>query len=201
MNKILDYSRLVETNAQSLSGIFTYADLASLTNTSEKTLLPRRIKQIEKAGILSKFIRGVYVYEPAFDPQVLSQRLSFPSYISLEPVLAKNLIIGTIPKFRLTAVKLGRSRLYETDYLTIEHLGIQKSLFFGFKNIDGINIADPEKALLDCLYFYQKGRRLLFNVYEDINFKRLDARKIENYLGQFKNPKFVAFVTSLMKAS
>ena len=84
MNNLINYAKLIEKNASHLSGIFTYADLAVLTNTSEKTLLPRRIKQIEQAGILTKFIRGIYIFERAFDPQILSQRLCQQSYISLE---------------------------------------------------------------------------------------------------------------------
>lgn len=198
MNKVIDYNRLIEKHTTALGGVFTYSDLASITNTSEKTLLPRRIKQLEDSKVITKFMRGVYVHLPTFDPYVLSQKLCLESYLSLECVLSKHLVIGVIPKFRITAIKCGRSKLYAFDDLTIEHRSVHSELYFGFSFENGINIADPEKALLDCLYLYQKGRKPLFNIYDDLNIDRLDQHKIASYLKHFKNPKFVTFVQSLL---
>jgi predicted transcriptional regulator of viral defense system len=201
MNKIINYIALIDKNSADMSGVFTYGDLAAITNTSDQTILPRRIKKIEELGTLVKFMRGFYITPKSFNPLVLSQRLCLESYISLETVLAKNLVIGSIPEYRITAVKLGRSRLYENKILSVEHLGIQKDLFFGFTEKDGIKIADPEKAFLDCLYFHLRGRKTIFNVYEDANMDRLDKKRVMEYLSKYKNPKFISFVTSILDKS
>jgi hypothetical protein len=154
--------------------------------------------QFQDAKILLKFIRGFYIHEPTIDMRALSQKICSRSYISLESVLADNLVIGSIPRGHVMAVKLGVPRLYQGANITIEHLRIREPLFWGFEPKSAVLVADPEKALLDCVYFYVLGCPLMFSPYEDVNFDRLDIAKIRKYLLCYKNEKFISFVTRLL---
>jgi len=193
MKKALQDFRLLQKWSPKMGGVFSASDLATLFNESNPVVLNRRIGYLEKQRVLSRFIRGYYTAGD-FDAEVLSARLNKNSYISLGTVLAQELIIGSVPARTLYAVKTGRSRLYRKDSLTLRYLGIAPYLFSGFENRNGVNIATPEKAFLDVLYFYQKGQRFSFNIYTDIAVSRLDRRKIMALLKKYKNPRFVAFV-------
>ena len=112
--------------------------------------------------------------------------------------MADNLVIGSIPRGRVTAVKIGTPRLYQGANTTIEHASIREPLFFGFEPKAAVLIAEAEKAYLDCLYFYILGRPLMFSPYEDVNYDRLDIAKIRTYLLCYKNEKFISFVKRLL---
>lgn len=180
-----------------MGGVFSKADLVNLFNESNPVVLNRRVGRLEKSHALSRFIRGYYTAGD-FDVQVLSARLNKNSYISLGTVLAQELIIGSVPARTLYAVKTGRSKFYRKGGFSLQYLGIAPHLFFGFENKDGVNIATPEKAFLDALYFYQKGQKFSFNIYTDMTLSRLDRRKIAAYLKKYKNPRFVNFVTGFL---
>jgi len=199
MKNLFNYIELVRKNEPDLGGVFTYADLAVICNCSDTTRLPRYIRQLEEAGTLKKFMRGFYVTQ-AFDPRILSQRICPESYLSFETILSKNMIIGTIPTFRISAVKLGRSKIYRSQEITVEHLATSEKTFFGFYDKGGVKEADSEKALIDTLYFYQKGRKPSFELYSDLNIVKLNQELIHQYLESYKNPKFLKFVLGVLDA-
>lgn len=192
---------------QSLSpkhhGVFSTYDLANLFLTKDSLGLSRKLKSFLKAGVLHRFCRGYYVTED-FDLESLSQRLCPHSAISLGTVLAKTRLIGNIPQKTVYAVKIGKTRVYQSTLASIVHLGyssssIGRNLWFGYSLGDvGIRYADKEKAFLDTLYFYQLGHKFSFNVYSDIAVERLDRKKIESYLKKYRNPKFVTFVKGVL---
>lgn len=197
MKKGVNDLLLVQKFSPQQRGVFTTSDLRSLFKTTNRVDLYRRIRQLQETGVLQKFCRGIYTTGEA-DLARISQRISPESYASLATILAKNLLIGTIPKRTFYAVKPGRTKKYKGKEATILQFGVVKHLFFGFEMVKGIRYADKEKALLDTLYFYQKGERFFFNIYEDINFIDLDRKKIERYLQHYRNSKFKSFVKGLL---
>ena len=199
MNTLLNISQSLQTFSASQGGVFSIAELKNLIDPLNKAVLYRILKNLEDADIIKFFCRGFYVTGD-FDIQVLSQRICAQSYISFGTVLAKNLIIGSVPKYRIQAVKKGQSRAYQNSEYRIEHFGIKPELFAGYVNINGIKIATPEKAFLDVLYYYQKGMKFSFDIYTDIDYETLDRQKIEEYLMLYKNKKFVSFVNGVLNA-
>ncbi len=199
MKKVLNISQSLQKFSASQGGVFSIAELKNLIDPSNKAILYRTLKRLEGAAILRLFCRGYYVTE-GFDIQILSQRICANSYISFGAVLAKNLIIGSTPKYRIQAVKKGQSRVYQNSEYRIEHFGIKPELFTGYENINGVKIATPEKAFLDVLYYYQKGMKFSFDIYSDIDYDALDRQKIKQYLMLYKNKKFVAFVKGVLNA-
>jgi predicted transcriptional regulator of viral defense system len=196
-NSLQDYKSLQKWSSQ-MGGVFSTSDLSNLFNEGNPVMLNRRIKRLEESAVLSRFIRGYYITEN-FDAQILSARINTASYISLGTVLAKKLIIGSVPAKTLYAVKTGRNKLYRNTSINLEYLGITRDLFFGYENTNGVNIATPEKAFLDTLYFYQLGQQFSFNIYEDISLESLNKETIINYLKRYKNPNFKVFVKGYLE--
>ena len=145
----------------------------------------RRVAVCIKQEILTRFTRGFYVASD-FALPVLSQRIAPSSCVSFENILAQNLVVGSNPAKRLTAIKVGPTRRYEA---------------LGFEVIDGVKTANSEKAVLDVLYFHLRGRRCTFDIYSDINLRKLDMNLIRDYLGRYRNPKFVAFAKNVLRIS
>lgn len=193
MNDILFFNSLITKYSEVQKGVFTIGDLKTLFNDFNDLSLFRKINKLVENDILKKFFRGYYI-TPEYNIEHLSSVICEESYISLNTILAKEMIIGSIPKFRLSCVKLGRNREYKNEEVTIKYFSISDQLFFGYKKIEGINYALKEKAFLDTLYFYQKGNKFSFNIFQDINIEKLNLDLITYYLKEYKNPRFVSFV-------
>ena len=99
---------------------------------------------------------------------------------------------------QVVAAKVGKSRSYAGLGYEVVHLHIAPHLAFGDAASDGVRFADGEKAVLDVLYFHLRGRRYPFDIYSDIDFTRLDRRRLEPYLNRYRNPKFVAFARGVL---
>ena len=82
--------------------------------------------------------------------------------------------------------------------IEVEHVGIASRLSFGCKPADGVRYANTEKAVLDVLYFHLRGRRYGFDIYSDINLRKLDMDRMNEYLRRYRNPKFVAFARRVL---
>lgn len=172
-------------------------DLQIALGEKHRTGFNRRLKALQTNGVLRRFVRGWYVARD-FELATLSQRIAPESYVSFATVLAQSLLVGTSPKNRLIAAKIGRTRKYAAFGYEIVHVGIARHLFFGFETRDGVRFADKEKAVLDVLYFHLRGRVYPFDLYSDIRFEELDRRRIQKYLKRYENPKFIAFAENAL---
>lgn len=199
MNDFIYYAKIIEEFKEDMRGVFTLSDLKAIFSCKYQNSFYRILKRLEKSGILKRFKRGIYVTNE-FDLTALSQKIEPSSYISFESVLAKNLILGTVPKYEIKAVKVGKKREYKSDQANIIHYGVVRHLYFGFSTNEGINFADKEKALLDTLYFYSKGMKLYFDIYSDIDLTKVDISNFKKYLLKYKNPKFIKFVKEYIKS-
>jgi hypothetical protein len=189
-------------------GVLTTRDLEVLFMTSNRQLLKNRLRPYLEERILVRFCRGFYLVPKATTPEAglaaLSQRICAHSIISLGTVLARARLIGTIPKNVVYAVKAGTSRTYENkDIGRIVHFGFgglkESSLVgFGYQFEDGICYAEPERALLDTLYFYQRGNKFFFNIYSDIAVDRIDRDTYLKYVDEYPNSRFRTFARSYL---
>ena len=193
MNKSLKDAGLIQKYTGQMAGVFSVGDLRQLFGEGNDVLLYRRIRTLEDAGIINRFVRGVYV-TPGFAPETLAARIVDKSYLSMGTILAKELMIGSVPAKTIYAVKTGRSRIFKGQGLTVEYVGVAESLYFGYRTEKGIRYAIPEKALLDILYFHLHGHSFSFTIYQDIDLSRINHKLIEQWLSQYRNPKFISFV-------
>lgn len=179
-------------------GVFTIHDLMNLFLATRPVELQQKIKPFLKSGVLFRFCRGFYVTKD-FDLETLSQKISPGSAISFGSVLAKELLIGSVPQKCVYAAKVGTSRVYNSQLGRVVHLGFSESLWFGYSKWRRfVRYADKEKAFLDTLYFYQRGYKFSFNVYSDIQIDRLNLKVLESYLKRYKNRRFRKFVEGIL---
>lgn len=195
--KSLEQVRSLERVAEEQRGVLSRADLESLLAARSPNGLAVRIGALERAGVLRRFCRGFYV-TAGFDLPTLGQRIATGGYVSFGTVLADRQLIGTRPDRQVMLARVGKSREYRGLGVSVVVLQIAPHLDFGHEVRDGVRFADAEKAVLDTLYFHLRGRRYPFDVFGDIDYLRLDARRTRDYLSRYRNPKFVAFVTSLL---
>lgn len=193
MKRTIEDIGIIDKYNNDMRGVFNLSDLKAMFSSKDLKSFYRRIANLEESKIVRRFARGIYVTK-SFDPNVLSQKICEKSYISFETVLAKHLLIGTLPKNQVRAIKVGKKREYKYNELTITHLGISDHLYFGYEKIDGVNFATKEKAILDTLYFHSKALVFYFDIYSDIDLSSIDRKLICEYLKNYKNSKFVKFV-------
>jgi len=179
-------------------GVFSKADLQTLLAERHTAAFVRRVASLEEAGVLRRFCRGWYVAED-FDLPTLSQRIAPSSYVSFGTVLARELLMGALPQRQVIAAKVGRTRTYAGLGHEIVHLHIAPHLDFGHAATGGVRFATAEKAVLDVLYFHLRGRRYPFDLYSDVDYGRLDRRRLRDYLARYRNPKFVAFAGRVLE--
>jgi hypothetical protein len=178
-------------------GVFSLADLRAALDEPHRAAFFRRVGQLLAAGVLARCTNGIFVTKE-FDLAVLSQRIAPDSAVSFETVLARALVIGPSPSRRISAIRNGRSQTYEVRGLGVAHHHLAPTLRFGEETRDGVRYTVPEKALLDVLTFHLRGRRALFDVRTDVNLDRLDVNLLREYLGRYKNPRFVAFTKNVL---
>lgn len=139
---------------QALPALFRSADLLKFTGNAN-VFLTRALER----GHVIRLTRGVYVNsrmkaEPSLEEAACFVRT--PSYISAEWALHRHGIILQAPTV-CTVVTLstavGVTRNLSWRGVTIEYSHIADRLYFGFAAQDGFNLATPEKALLDCIYY------------------------------------------------
>ena len=194
----IDDGLTVQRLAPAQRGVFHTDDLQVALAEEHRAALTRRIDRLLEAGVLRRFSRGWYVAEE-FDLPTLCQRIVPESYVSFGWVLAEEGWIGTRPTQRILAVRRGPGRTFQGAGCEVEYVGIAAHLFFGFEARDGVRYADPEKALLDTLYFHLRGRSYAYDVFSDVALDRLDRPKIASYLELYRNPKFVSFAEGVLE--
>lgn len=192
----------IQKLAPGLGGVLTYGDLFNLIAAGSELRNKRAIKKLVQEGVLFKIQRGLYATKNP-DLWTMASRLKPNSYISMDSVLSKHGLIGTIPAKSVSAVYPGTRPLkLKTPFGLLRFFSIQKRLLFGTRRIEGgIEIADTEKSYLDLIYFYMKGARFVIDPIREVNIGKLDKKKIKTYLKNYRNPKFVAFVENLLNES
>jgi len=130
-----------------------------------------------KRGLLIRLRQGYYTF-----PEYLSKsdfsfyfanRMYKPSYVSLHTALA---FYGLIPEavIQITSVTSLKTTNFTNPFGTFSYKSVREELMFGYdlKPIaDGraVQLAKPEKALLDLLYLYT-----FYNSVDDMEELRLD---------------------------
>ncbi len=201
MNKSLGLAASVERImefAPKVGGVFSVADLSSIIAGGSNLNNQRMIGRLVRAGIVSRVMKGLYATKSC-DLWILSARANERSYVSMDSALARHGLTGSVPQRSLSVVCTGRKRTVKAPNGSIHYYSIAPKFFFGFAKLtSGVDIADPEKAFIDLLYFYVKGGRFLIDPLKDVNTQKLDKKKLFAYLKRYKNPKFVTFVKGIL---
>jgi hypothetical protein len=138
---------------QDKRSVFLLKDIAMLTGQADRLALGKKLNYYVKKGKLLNPRKGIYA-RPGFTPEELACRLYTPSYISLEYVLQR---AGVIFQYDDAVTSISYlSRRTEIDKQDYVYHKIKEATLTNLKGIirkpNGVNIATPERALLDKLY-------------------------------------------------
>ncbi len=186
MAKQLNWQKVESKLREDHQLIFTPLEFQRIFNVSESStrfFLHRHAKK----DYLIRLKKGLYCLKAQPPSEYLvANRLYRPSYISLEFALSH---FGIIPEavYTVTSVTTKATRQFKTLGLVFTYQKIKTEAFRGYRpeKINGqtILIAEPEKALVDYLYFIDREKR---EPNERIDFKKISKKKILEYAKLFK---------------
>lgn len=138
-------------------------------------------RRLAKKGLLVRVGKELFGNSLAgFSIEEASCEASLPSYLSCEYALSRHGVINQMPVV-ITAVTLKRGKRRKIGQIEISYTHLRKNLFWGFAKENGAFVAEPEKALLDWLYFRGKT----FKNLDEINWEAIDVEKTKTYAAAF----------------
>src|SRR3989344_5259707 len=177
--------------------LFSLADFERLFRLKKRNTLYKKILRLEKKGIIQKLIKGKYRFLlNSTNDFNLANFIYQPSYVSLESALSFYGIVAGFPH-RITSLTVKKSRMFIIDNKEYLYSKISSKLFWGYEKKENFLIAEKEKALIDYLYFCQKGLRSLDR--EDLDLSEIDKSIAISYGRKFKNNKLLALSKSLIR--
>lgn len=135
-------------------------------NTAHASKLLSRLGEAE---VLIKISQGLWAFPDRAEALLIPQYLSapLPSYISLQTALYYHGMISQIPE-TIYAVSLARTRTYKTPMGVFSLHHVHPDYFYDYEQAGkyGINMATPEKALMDIFYLASAKTKLFVSLPE-----------------------------------
>jgi predicted transcriptional regulator of viral defense system len=142
-----------------------------------------------KAGKLSQVCKSWYMIEKPWRKHdiplpVIANSIVHPSYLSLEWALQ---YYDMIPEYvpNPTSITTGRGMHFEAQGTLFLYYHVQPTFFKGYRQdeVGGfkINIAYPEKALLDKIYLFLQRNQFSMPWLEELRLQELDEFNIERF--------------------
>lgn len=170
---------IIKTLKEEHISLFSLADFHRLFNISNRHTFYKKIQNLQKRGVAEKLVKGKYLFSfgQATDFEIANY-LYAPSYVSLESALSFYGIITGFP-YLITSITTKKPRTIRCRGKDFVYSRIVPRFYFGFEKKNGFLMAEPEKALLDYLYFGQKGLRS--REFDEMDFSILDKKKLTMY--------------------
>jgi len=166
---------------------WSVADLQKILGYKSRQTLLVVLHRLVSSGVLTRIRRGIYrVSINSAEGALLANLLYTPSYLSFESALSRHGILSQIP-YSVTMATTRRSKKMILDGTAVEYRQLQRDLFFGHHLEKGLDIAEPEKALLDALYLMKRGKLSL--ALEELDLSGLSTEKLNSYGSRF--PRYV----------
>lgn len=167
--------RLIYRLLASEQTVFSLNEIAIIGNENDAANLKSKMNYYVKSGLLLNIRKGFYA-KRNFNIEEFACKLNAPTYISLDYVLQKE---GLIFQYSNVVTSVSHlSRVVNIDEYQIKYRKVKNSVLLnptGIRRLrSGINIATPERALLDSLYLNKSGN---FD-----NIKKLDFDLMKNLL-------------------
>lgn len=156
------------------------------------------LEEHSKDGLFLRLKRGLYaLQDPLPSEEELANVLYRPSYVSFEYALAAYHILPEMV-YAVTSATSKPTRTFTVADKTFSYLTIKKEAFTGYQPIkrEGrtILMAEPEKALVDYLYFVALGKK---PTNDRFNLSALNRQRIESYATLFARPKLGQLIRDL----
>lgn len=160
--------------------VFSLTDFRRLFAIKKTQTLYKKIARLEKEGIIESLIKGKYlfIFNNDITDYTIANYLCTPSYISLETALSYYGIITGFPH-ATTSVTVKKSRVFRCRNKEFTYSQIAPEFYFGMEKDKDFLIASPEKALIDYIYFGNKGLR--GKDFGEMDFSIIDQKKLALY--------------------
>jgi predicted transcriptional regulator of viral defense system len=170
-----------------------------ITLTGDAPSARVQISRWVASGVLLQLRRGYYLLAKRYrkkepDPLYIANVLCAPSYVSLEYALG---YYGLIPESvaAITSITTGRPQVLDTPLCRFDYHHVTPPRFFGYetqglRSFAPVQIALPEKALLDLVYF-TPGRidEHFFDSIRLQNIESLDLAVLRDTASRMGGPK------------
>ena len=165
--------------------------------TASKTL-----ERLAASGHIIRLQRGIWVVKPEAHPWALAPYLTGPSpcYISLQTALFHHGMIEQIPAIT-HILSFARPREVLTPFGTYAIHKVHPSYFFGFEPFADttVQMATPEKALIDFLYFSPTKTRAFRSLPELELPKIFNVRRARQIVSRIEFPARRNLVKQLLQ--
>lgn len=143
-------------------GIFTLRDFQRIFGVNHLKA-KYFLEEYTREGLFLRLKNGLYVLKTDLpSEEEIANRLYRPSYLSFEYALATYNILPEMP-YTVTSATTKPTRTFVVEDKTFSYFTIKRVAFAGYspvrRNGRVVLIADPEKALVDYLYFVSLGRK------------------------------------------
>jgi predicted transcriptional regulator of viral defense system len=179
-----------------------YFTTRELSDVSQKaaSVVTQSLNFLRKQGVVIKIYRGVWaeVTNKALSPYAVLPYLfkSNRVYISFLSALHMHGIIEQIPQV-ITLASTSHTKKIKTSIGTYSVHKISPKFFFGFnwyKNTENFLVAEPEKALADCLYLFTRKKKQ-YGYFPELNLQKpFNVEKVRSYILKIpdKNARLMA---------
>jgi predicted transcriptional regulator of viral defense system len=176
---------------------WSVTDLEKILGYQSRRTLLVVLHRLAREGVLTRMRRGIYrVSIHSVEGARLANLLYTPSYLSFESALSRYGILSQIP-YTITLATTRRSKKMILDGTAVEYRQLREDLFFGHRLEKGLDIAEPEKALLDALYLAKRGKLSL--VLDELDLSGISLKKLNSYGAKF--PRNVQTAIAELRAS
>lgn len=143
------------------------------------------VKRFMDIGMIMPITKGIYTFSShPVDIEKMATQLYYPSYISFESALVKYGIMNQgINKLTLATTR--HSKKLNLMNMECEYCQLKKDYFFGFQLLEGVYLAEPEKAFLDTLYLISLGKRKID--YSEWYLDGLNKKKTQQYAKKYSS--------------
>jgi predicted transcriptional regulator of viral defense system len=161
---------------------YTTADLEKITGLDRNSLYVA-LERWVSGGIIERVAQGIYISMGSLvSPETVASQIYIPNYLSFESALSKHGVLNLIP-YIVTFATTRKTRKYTIQEKEVEFRQIAPQLFFGYEMKNGVNIASPEKAFLDQIYFVSRGKATLD--IDELDLEKLSTKILEEYSKQY----------------
>ena len=169
--------------------LFRLSDLTQLVD-EPKTSISVQLTRLTNAKVLTRVAQGWYANPfSQLSAEEIAMVLRVPSYLSLEYALSRQGMLSQRP-YTLTLVTTRPPYTFQREKKNYEYHQINKSLFWGYEQEQGVLIGTPEKALLDLLYIRGvRTKEITVNGFrsllDDMDRELLNIHRLQEYVKKF----------------
>ena len=186
MRKKLDWVAALAAEART-NPLLRIGETASKLELSTGTVT-KALNRLRERALVERVADGVYLNKLAASVSArdIVNELNPDSYVSLGTALAEWGISSQNPVATI-CVTTGRGRKLKADSIEIVYRKINRELFWGYTEKKGryrnYKIAEPEKALLDWIYFTLKDG--LPVELDEIQFEKFSRSRLVDYAKKY----------------